>query len=381
MTATCEIFITAVFPKMNEDRWIIECHNDGHNHDMLEDDKKLCLVKNRQLHYEQQRTIDEVHVANAKTSAIVAAVNNVKCTKTRESAKDITNQPALFARALNKRENQRHMNRFIRNFEEKGSSLSNTYEEIGSERIEDGFHELLCRFGMGTDETKMTYDRFFKTLKTKEEYDQVFSSQTNSNRWDNVAIRKDVVIPLSSVDARWIVGKLAWSNNSNPLESVHQLLSAEMYTKTNATDTNLHTLRQDIEEVPFEHVRKEKLDVISHTVDSINDKFRCQVLQPLKKKELALKQVTFDDSTIIEDSIKLYLILRCVGMLQFMLKHVASVTKVLGEGNCGFRSVAAYVGGDEVIRVALSLVDELLGAFEKDEVASLLFRFGVPEHY
>ncbi|KAI7887568.1 uncharacterized protein EV154DRAFT_484947 [Mucor mucedo] len=218
----------------------------------------------------------------------------------------------------------------------------------------------------------------------KEEYDQVFSSQRNSNRWDNVVIRKDTVIPLSSVDARWIVGKVAWSNNSNPLHSVHQLLSAEMYTKTNATDTNFHTLRQDIEEVPFEHVRKEKLDVISHMVDRINDNldistynsFFIKIVKTgriLSKGEAVdaklkkLKQVTFDDSTIIDDSIKLYLFLRCVGMLQFKLKHVTSVTKVLSEGNCVFRSVAASVGRDEVIRIALSLGEELSGDFEKDE--------------
>ncbi|KAI7887554.1 uncharacterized protein EV154DRAFT_573691 [Mucor mucedo] len=470
MTATCEIFITAVFPKMNEDRWIIECHNDVHNHDLLEDDKKLCLVKNRQLHYEQQRTIDEVHVANAKTSAIVAAVNNVKCTKTRESAKDITNQCALLRRALNKDENQRHMNPFIRNLEEKGSSLSSKYEEIGSERIEDGFHQLLCRFGMGTDETNMTYDRFFKTLKTKivnfvdelykqraswvkqysdkcchmgiyttnpvepahcalkenncqiakcalattfgqldmelaqqnfkvvmdkgyttfsadpfvktnsmfrelvnvvsrfafemikkqilpyrhiihmEEYDQVFSSQTNSNRFDNVVIRKDVVIPLSSVDAKWIVGKLALSNNSNPLESVHQLLSA--------------AFEKDELVVSSQKIAKTaKILSQGEAVEAKVKKVNKRKPSTIKK----LKQATFDDSTIIDENINPYISLLCVCMLQFMLTHVASVSNVLGEGNCGFRSLAASVGRDEVIRVALSLGDELLGDFKKDE--------------
>lgn len=143
MTGTCEFFIRAVLPKKNGDRWIVKSYNDVHNHDMLEDDKKLCLVNNRKLHYEQQRTIEEMHVANAKTSAIVAAVNNVKCTKTRVIAKDITNQRALLRRALNEGENQHHMNPFIRNLEEKGYTLSSKYEDNG--RLTHLFFAMLVR--------------------------------------------------------------------------------------------------------------------------------------------------------------------------------------------------------------------------------------------
>ncbi|KAG2192013.1 hypothetical protein INT47_009300 [Mucor saturninus] len=237
----------------------------------------------------------------------------------------------------------------------------------------------------------------------KEEYDQVFSSQTDSNGWDSLVIRKDIVIPLSSVDSRWIFGKLALSNKSTPLESVHQLLSAEMYTKTNVTDTILHKLRRPTEEIPFEHVRKEKLDVISQIADNINANLDVKVLQPLKEKELVvssqkiaktgrilsqgeavkakvkkvnkpkpatikkLKQAKFDDYTIIDDNIKHFRGLLSICMPEFMLKHVASVKKVLGDGNCGFRSVAASVGRDEPIRIALSLGVELSGDFEKDE--------------
>ncbi|KAG2192014.1 hypothetical protein INT47_009301 [Mucor saturninus] len=124
MTETCEFFIRAVLPKKNGDRWIVKSDNDVYNHDMSEDDEKLCLVNNRKLHYKQQRTIEEMYVADAKTSAIVAAVNNVKCTKTRVIAKDITNQLALLRLALNEGENQHHMNSFIRNLEEKGYTLS-----------------------------------------------------------------------------------------------------------------------------------------------------------------------------------------------------------------------------------------------------------------
>ncbi|KAI7870899.1 uncharacterized protein EV154DRAFT_581099 [Mucor mucedo] len=189
-------------------------------------------------------------------------------------------------------------------------------------------------------------------------------------------------------------------------EEYDQLFSSQtnkVYTKTNATDTILHKLRQAIEEIPFEHVRKEKLDVISQMVDNINANLDVKVLQPLKKKELVissqkiaktgrilsqgeadeakvkkvnkrkpsttktLKQATFDGSTIIDDNIKPFVGLFSVCMPEFMLKHVASVTKVLGDGNCGFRSVAASVGKDEVKRIALSLGVELSGNFEKDE--------------
>ncbi|KAG2193026.1 hypothetical protein INT47_012151 [Mucor saturninus] len=251
----------------------------------------------------------------------------------------------------------------------------------------------------------------------KEEYDQVFSIQTDSNGWDSLVIRKNVVIPLSSVDARWIVGELALSNNSTPLESVHLLLSS-VYTETNATNTILHKLGRAIEEIPFEHVRKEKLDVISQMVDNINANLDAKVLQPLKKKELVvssqkiaktgrilsqgeavkakvkkvkkpkpatikkLKQAKFDDNTIIDDNIKHFRGLLSICMPEFMLKHVASVEKVLGDGNCGFRSIAASMGRDEVIKVALSLGVELSGDFEQDEdyYMDLLlcwFRFGI----
>lgn len=131
MTGTCEFLIRVVLPKKNKDRWIVKSHNKVHNHDMLEGEEKLCLVNNRELHYEHQRTIEEMHVANAKTSAIVAAVNNVQCSKKKAIAKDITNQRVLLRRAFNEGENQYHMNPFIRNLEEKGYTLSNKYEENG----------------------------------------------------------------------------------------------------------------------------------------------------------------------------------------------------------------------------------------------------------
>ncbi|KAG2193021.1 hypothetical protein INT47_012146 [Mucor saturninus] len=194
MTGTCDFFVRAVLPKKNGDRWIVKSHNDVHNHDMLEDDEKLCLVNNRKLHYEQQRTIEEMHVANVKTSAIVAAVNNVKCTKTRVIAKDITNQRALLRSVLNEGENQHHMNPFIRNLEEKGYTLSSKYEENGrlthlflahvsavnnirqcpevllvdaTYRTSMFGYPLINAIGVA-DETKVTYEWFFETLKTKQ---------------------------------------------------------------------------------------------------------------------------------------------------------------------------------------------------------------------
>ncbi|KAI7870290.1 uncharacterized protein EV154DRAFT_581249 [Mucor mucedo] len=125
-------------------------------------------------------------------------------------------------------------------------------------------------------------------------------------------------------------------------------------------------LRQAIEEMPFEHVRKEKLDVISQMVDNINANLDFKVLQPLKKKEQVVSSQKisktgriFSQGEAAEPFVALFSV--C------MLNHVASVTKVLGDGNCGFRSVAASVGKDEVKRIALSLGVELSGDFKKDE--------------
>ncbi|KAG2204146.1 hypothetical protein INT47_011629 [Mucor saturninus] len=111
--------------------WVIGSIVNSHNHDMLEGDDRLCLLKNRSLDLNQQSKMEELHLANVKTSSIVAAVNSASVSGTYAIAKDVTNARSRIRRALNEGYNQESLNPFIKEMEARNYTLSSQHSNDG----------------------------------------------------------------------------------------------------------------------------------------------------------------------------------------------------------------------------------------------------------
>ncbi|KAG2191271.1 hypothetical protein INT47_004032 [Mucor saturninus] len=212
-SGTCLFSVRASFNK-NINCWVIGSIVNSHNHDMLEGDDRLCLLKNRNLDLNQQGKIEELHLANVKTSSIVASVNSASVSGTYAIAKDVTNARSRIRRALNEGYNQESLNPFIKEMEARNYTLSSQYSNdgrlthlffspektianivqcpevlivnatyrtnvfgyplinaIGVDNVSNEAGSGLMNFSIAlawvADETKETYTWFFDTLKSK----------------------------------------------------------------------------------------------------------------------------------------------------------------------------------------------------------------------
>ncbi|KAI7886543.1 uncharacterized protein EV154DRAFT_485088 [Mucor mucedo] len=244
-----------------------------------------------------------------------------------------------------------------------------------------------------------------------EEYKNI--KEGGNGNVSNIHARSDIVVLLSSIDRRWHISK---GNAEKQIAPTAATESTDMYADATETEITIFKLKTALDSIKFKHFKDEKLDLIhieiiqpppKKTKDSnlpssqklaksgrilsqgeavdVDVHKEARIKKQQQKKTLPKPVLT---SHMLEKSARLqskevtkphhHVLQAC--MPKFMIGHVALVTDVDGDGNCGFRTIATSVGKEDILKTAISVGVEVNDEYERDEDFYMYVRKSLYNH-
>ncbi|KAI7887750.1 uncharacterized protein EV154DRAFT_519893 [Mucor mucedo] len=111
-----------------------------------------------------------------------------------------------------------------------------------------------------------------------------YESLIDNDDMQCMVVRKDIAIQLEWIDRRWFIKDTEPVSNAEESDQLESTISVDQYKAGTDWYTALYNLDKAFEAIPFDYMKKEKLDSIIKLTESINNISEMKLLQPMAKK-------------------------------------------------------------------------------------------------